>query len=108
MTAKPKRKLETEPIFSIHIDFSDGSQPIDYHSLSLARALDALKEWSENWILSPDPDCKLNDAVWKWHARPRGQDFIDLMTELAKTRTCEPDDEDDLGSVLDAPLMKEE
>ena len=63
--------IETEPIFGIHIDFSDKSQPIEYLNLNLISATKVLQEWSEDWILSPVKDCKLNDLVWKWNARPR-------------------------------------
>ena len=63
--------IETEPIFGIHIEFSDGSKPIDYFNLNLKSAMKALQEWSDEWILRPDKECKLNDSVWKWHAAAR-------------------------------------
>ena len=63
--------IETEPIFGVHIEFSDKSQPMEYLNLNLISATKVLQEWSEQWILSPEKDCKLSDLVWKWNARPR-------------------------------------
>ena len=94
--------VTTEPIFNIHIDFADGSNPIIYYNLSLARALDVLKEWCEEWILSPDNDCKLNGATWYWHARRR---------ELKKQSVYEPESEQmaiDISSILEAEFTEPE
>ena len=63
--------LESEPIFGIRIEFCDESQPIEMLNLNLISATKVLQEWSEKWILVPDKHSKLNDAVWKWNARPR-------------------------------------
>ena len=63
--------LETEPIFGIRIEFCDKSQPIEMLNLNLISATKVLQEWSEKWILVPDKLSKLNDTIWKWHARPR-------------------------------------
>lgn len=62
---------ETEPIFCVHIDFSDGSNPVDYYNLALAQACQVLENWSEDWILTPDPNSSLADSVWYWHAHAR-------------------------------------
>ena len=100
--------LETEPIFSIHIDFADGSNPVMYYNLSLARVMDTLKEWCENWILFPAKDCKLTDSVWYWHARSRGKSLIDLFKEL-KEADSEPDEEDEeIEPLLEDSLDMEE
>lgn len=87
--------LETEPIFSIHIDFADGSNPVIYYNLSLARALDVLKEWCENWILAPDKDCKLSSTIWYWHARARSKEDVDLfdLTYPDEEETADEDSE---------------
>ena len=98
--------LETEPIFSIHIDFADGSNPVMYYNLSLARVMDILKEWCENWILFPAKDCKLTDSVWYWHARARGRGLIDLMRELKEEESDE--DEDDVEPLMEDSLDPEE
>ena len=92
-------KIETEPIFGIHIDFANGSNPIVYYNLSLARTLDVLKEWSEEWILSPDNKCKLISTVWYWHARERSrekpsnnktEDYADLLAPFPDSEFTEP------------------
>ena len=59
-----------EPVFSIHIDFEDGSNPIVYYAQKLTDAADILKEWSVNWILVPDVRSYL-DGIWYFHARAR-------------------------------------
>ena len=60
-----------EPIFGISISFSDGSKPINYYNLNLKQTAVVLQEWGEDWILVPDPECKLDATVWKWFARER-------------------------------------
>ena len=62
---------ETEPIFCIHIDFADGSNPVEYYNLALAQACQVLENWSEDWILTPDLDTYLGDTMWNWHAHAR-------------------------------------
>lgn len=93
--------IETEPIFAIHIDFSDGSNPMVYYNLSLASVMDVLKEWSKNWILFPDKDCKLDGPIWFWHAHARGRDLMDLIKDL------ETDEEDDPDSDAVEPLLED-
>ena len=102
MSSEKKKALtlETEPIFSIHIDFLDGSNPVVYYNLSLARAMDTLKEWCENWILFPDKECKLSGSIWYWHARARGRGLIDLIKDLE-------DSEDDSESDAVEPLLED-
>jgi len=69
---KPKTAhLETEPIFGIHIEFCDGSKPIEYFNLNLKQTAVVLQEWSEEWILIPEKDCQLNGTMWNWHANVR-------------------------------------
>jgi len=63
--------FEYEPIFSIHIDFADGSNPMVYYNLNLRQASRVLMDWSKNWILTPDINSKLNDQIWNWHAKQR-------------------------------------
>ena len=63
--------LETEPIFGIHIEFCDKSKPIEYFNLNLVQAAKVLQDWSEEWILIPEKDCKLNGDMWNWHANVR-------------------------------------
>ena len=99
--------LETEPIFSIHIDFADGSNPVVYYNLNLARTMDVLKEWSENWILAPDKDCKLNDAVWMWHAWARNNTDMDLF-DLTYSDEDKLDTDDDVEPILEDSLNKED
>lgn len=99
--------LETEPIFSIHIDFADGSNPIVYYNLSLARALDVLKEWCENWILAPDKDCKLNDSIWMWHAHARNKEKVDYF-DLTSQEDEDADEEDESEPILEDSLNPEE
>ena len=97
--------MEWEPIFGVHIDFADGSNPVDYYNLNLARTLDVLKEWSENWILTPDRDCKLNSSVWRWYARIRKKEDPNLLDAAD-----EDDDEEDDGvePILEDTLNKED
>ena len=75
--------LETEPIFGIQIEFCDKSQPIEMLNLNLISATKVLQEWSEKWILVPDKLSKLNDTIWKWHARPR----TTVTTSKSETET---------------------
>lgn len=63
--------METEPIFSIHIDFADGSNPIVYYNLSLTQVARVLTDWSEEWILTPAKDFLTTDSIWFWHAHAR-------------------------------------
>lgn len=63
--------VETEPIFGIHIEFCDGSKPMEWFNLNLKQAAGVLQEWSEEWILIPENDCKLNGSMWNWHANVR-------------------------------------
>jgi hypothetical protein len=79
--------LETEPIFGIHITFCDGSKPIEYFNLNLKQTAVVLQEWSDEWILIPDKDCKLNGTVWNWHANVR-------HTEKPKAKESEPKTEE--------------
>lgn len=106
MNAKKTVIYETEPIFSLHIDFPDGSNPVDYHNLNLKQTTVVLAEWSEKWILSPDEDCKLNGAVWNWHARARGRSLIDLFADLEEE--AGPDEDDEVEPILEDSLNKEE
>lgn len=71
--------LETEPIFSIHISFADGSNPVVYYNLNLEQACRVLIEWSEEWILSPAGNIKLDDSIWYWHARERNHDIQEAI-----------------------------
>lgn len=87
--------LETEPIFGIHITFCDGSKPIEYFNLNLKQTAVVLQEWSEEWILSPVKDCKLNDLVWKWNASPR-------KVKPTKTKNIE-----DYADILDPNYIPE-
>ena len=64
-------RLETEPIFGIHIEFCDGSKPMEWFNLNLKQAAGVLQEWSEEWILIPEKDSKLNGSMWNWHANVR-------------------------------------
>ena len=66
-----KMHVETEPIFGIHIEFCDGSKPMEWFNLNLKQAAGVLQEWSEEWILIPENDCKLNGTMWNWHANVR-------------------------------------
>ena len=66
-----KPHVETEPIFGIHIEFCDGSKPMEWFNLNLKQAAKVLQEWSEEWILIPEKDCKLNGTMWNWHANVR-------------------------------------
>ena len=100
--------LETEPIFSIYIDFADGSNPVAYYNLNLARTMDVLKEWSENWILAPDKDCKLNDAVWKWHAWARSNTDIDMFDLTYGDEDKLDEDDDEVEPILEDSLNKED
>ena len=63
--------IETEPIFGIHIEFCDGSKPMEWFNLNLKQAAKVLQEWSEEWILIPEKDCNLNGTMWNWHANVR-------------------------------------
>ena len=99
--------LETEPIFSIHIDFADGSNPVVYYNLSLARALDVLKEWCENWILTPGKNCKLNDYIWRWHAHARNKDRVDYL-DLTSQEDENSDEEAESEPILEDSLNPEE
>lgn len=107
MSSKNDIRLETEPIFSIHIDFADGSNPVVYYNLSLARVMDILKEWCENWILSPAEGCNLNDPIWYWHARARGRSLLDLIKELEDIDQ-EPDEDDEVESLIEDSLDAED
>lgn len=62
--------MALEPVFSIHIHFEDGREPVLYYGMKLTDALDILKEWCIGWILIPDVRSYL-DGIWTFYARPR-------------------------------------
>ena len=73
-----------EPLYSIHIDFEDGSNPIVYYAMKLTDAADVLKEWSVNWVLVADESAYL-DGIWYFHARPRednGMSWPEMREEV--------------------------
>lgn len=107
MSAKGTVVLGTEPIFSIHIDFPDGSNPVEYHNLNLKQTTVVLAEWSENWILTPDKDCKLNDTVWNWHANARGLSLADIKIIFGEDEE-ESDEDSDSEPILEDELNKED
>ena len=87
-------RLETEPIFNIHIEFCDGSKPIEYFNLNLVQAAKVLQDWSEEWILIPE-DCRLNGTTWRWHANVR---------QVTKPKT---NDIEDYAEILDPEYIPE-
>lgn len=60
-----------EPIFGVHITFSDGSNPITYYNLNLEKTCELLQQWGKDWILVPYEKVRLNDSMWHWRAYRR-------------------------------------
>ena len=69
------RAIASEPMFTVHIRFEDGAQPVLYYGMKLTDVLDILKEWCVSWILIPDVGSYL-DGIWTFYARPREDNGI--------------------------------
>ena len=81
--------MDLEPVFSVHIRFEDGREPVLYYGMRMPEVLDILKEWCQNWILVPDVGSYL-DGTWIFYARPRegcGMSFPEFRESIIRELT---------------------